>query len=406
MPGTHALLSPSGAERWMSCTPSVQLEQRFPDNAGTAAEEGTLAHKLSEYYILRRLYDMGLRSRTSKETKAAIDLLEYIQGHALYAEDMRTHCIAFADYVLEIFAKAFKKDKHAKIYTERQLDFSEWAPEGWGTGDVVIVAGDTVYIIDLKYGTNKVQAKNNKQLRLYALGAYSTFSFLYDLVTVEATIYQPRIDNIATHVYTVVDLLKWANETLKPIAKMAFEGVGDFVPGLYCKYCRASGECRANAEQNLELAKYDFSDVDTLSAAEVGDILHRIPFFKEWIAAVQAQALYNAVNEDKEYPGFKVVEGRGRRVYAKPKRIIKTLLSDGFDEDVIAPRSLLAITNLQKLTGAKYVRDNLEKYILKNDGKPIMVADTDEREPFHRADGARLDFADIIDTRSEEDDYE
>ena len=270
----HAMLSPSSAHRWLSCTKSAKLEQQFPDRAGEAAKEGTLAHALGELMIRFRLNQV--------DEKAYAKELQKIETDPLFNHSMTEHAEAYALFVLERYAEAQTRTKDAAIFLEHVLNLTDYVPEGFGTGDTIIIADHTMDIIDLKYGKGVlVTADNNKQMMLYSLGALRDFDFLYDIKMVRMTIFQPRIDNYSTWELSVKDLKKWAIEELVPRAALAFEGEGEFVPGTHCQFCKAKATCRANAEYNLELAKYEFKDPALLGDEELLLSFDQFPWFRQ-----------------------------------------------------------------------------------------------------------------------------
>lgn len=381
----HALLSPSGASRWLACTPSARLEQQFPDSSGDAAREGTLAHELGELLIS---YNAKLIKK-SAYTKA----LKEIEANAFYNADMLNYMEGYASFVMERYAEAKKKTKDAVLSLESRLDFTEYVPEGFGTGDAVVIANGILDIIDLKYGKGvSVSSIENKQMMLYALGALAEFDLLYDISIVRMTIYQPRLDNISIWELPVAELREWAETELKPRAVMAFAGDGDFVAGVHCRFCRAKAQCKALAAENLKLAKYDFLRGELLTEDDIADILSRADAFKKWISAVEDYALKEAVDNGKSFPGFKLVEGRSNRMYANQDEVVKRLLENGYQEAIIYTKSLLGITAMEKAITKKAFDAALSDLIVKPQGKPTLVPTTDKRPAWNSAENAINDF--------------
>lgn len=381
----HALLSPSGANRWLACTPSARLEQQFPDSSGDAAREGTLAHELGELLIS---YNAKLIKKAAY-TKA----LKEIEANAFYNADMLNYMEGYAAFVIERYAEAKKKTKDAVLSLESRLDFTEYVPEGFGTGDAVVIANGILDIIDLKYGKGvSVSSVENKQMMLYALGALAEFDLLYDISIVRMTIYQPRLDNISIWELPVVELREWAETELKPRAVMAFAGEGDFVAGVHCRFCRAKAQCKALAAENLKLAKYDFLRGELLTEDDIADILSRADAFKKWISAVEDYALKEAVDNGKSFPGFKLVEGRSNRMYANQDEVVKRLLENGYQEAIIYTKSLLGITAMEKAITKKAFDAALSDLIVKPQGKPTLVPTTDKRPSWNSAENAINDF--------------
>ena len=385
----HALLSPSAASRWLTCTPSVRLEEAFPDRTSEAAEEGTLAHSLGELIILNTL---GLMTK-----KAYASKLKEIKADKFYNETMQQHCEDYAAFVVERYNEALSRNKDAQIVLEKKIDLTKYVPEGFGTGDVVIVSDDLLEIIDLKYGKGvPVSSEKNKQLMLYGLGVLESYDFLYDIKEVRLTIFQPRIDNTSSWSIDAAELRTWGEEFVIPTAKAAFEGTGEFVVGDHCRFCKAKAQCRALADYNLELAKYDFKAGNLLTDEEVSDILKRADFFTKWIGAVEDFALLEAVNNDKHWPGFKLVEGRSNRQYSDESKVAGVYSGQGLSEEDYYNRKLKGITDMEKKLGKKTFDELVGPLLIKPAGKPTLVPETDKRPEYHSAKGAASDFAEYI----------
>lgn len=380
----HAILSASGASRWMACTPSAVLEQQFENKSSVFAEEGTLAHELGELTLKLNLGEITKRTFNSKFKK--------IQENKLYSADMPDYVQTYVDTCLERVSEAKATTPDALFKIEQRLDFSEWVPDGFGTGDFVIIADGTMEVCDLKYGKGvPVSANNNKQMMLYALGAIAEFNFLYDIQKVRMTIIQPRLDNISTFEVTTEDLLKWAEDYVRPRAELAIKGKGEFCAGDHCKFCRAKAVCRARAEKNMELAKYDFEEPALLDNNDVAYILSKIDELVNWAGDVKDFALEQALNGE-EYDGFKVVEGRSNRKYADTEAIVEILRDNNFnDPDIFKPSELITLTNMEKLVGKKKLTELIGDYIVKPPGKPTLVPITDKREPYNPV---KADFMD------------
>lgn len=383
----HALLSPSGASRWLACTPSARLEQLFKDNAGTAAEEGTLAHAISELLIGRKL------SRVIK--KVYDQKLAEFKAHPLYEPSMFDYCEDYSVFVMEKYNEALAQTPDAKIFLETRLNMTKYVPEGFGTADVLIVADAKLVFIDLKYGKGvSVSAFENKQLLLYAVGAVDRFELDFDFSVVEMVIYQPRLDNISSFEITVSQLSAWCESTLKPRAILAFAGEGVYEPGDHCRFCRAKTTCKANAEYQLMLAKYEFMKADLLDEYGIADILTRSDSFTNWIEAVGKYALEEAV-KGRHWPGFKVVAGRSNRSYIDEVEVVKKLVSLGHKEDDLYNRKIKGIGDMETELGKTDFNKHLTDLLHKPPGKPALVPESDPRPVLNRAEQAAEDFKDI-----------
>lgn len=390
MPDVHALLGPSGAKRWMSCTPSVRLEEQFPDSSSEYADEGTLAHSLAET-ILR--YNNGEISKKAFSTR-----FNKIKADPMYNQEMQDYIEDYTQRVWEIANEMKASCPDALILFEQRLDFSEYVPDGFGRGDVVIVADDMINIIDLKYGKGVgVSAEDNPQLRLYGLGAYLEHSMLYDIRKVRMTIIQPRLENISVEELTAEELLDWAEREVQPKAAQAYAGEGEFKVGDHCWFCKARVTCRARAEYNLELTKLDFVDPALLTDEEIGEVLRRADELDHWVKDVTGFALAEALKGTK-YEGWKLVEGTSRRRYTDPARVIQVLLEEGYKaEDVQKPVEPKGLTDMTKLLGKKLFEELLASLVIKPEGKPTLVPESDKRPELNRVAEARQDFDNKMD---------
>jgi hypothetical protein len=376
--GKHALLSASGAKRWLSCPPSARLEQKFENTTSVYAEEGTLAHELGELNLRKNLEDITLRSYNAK--------LKKIKENELFTEDMIDYVGIYVDTCMEKIAEAKSISSDAVINLEQRLDFSEWVPDGFGTGDMVIIADGIIEIVDLKYGKGvPVSAVGNIQMRLYALGAINEFQFLYDIEKVKMTIVQPRLDSISSDEMDIADLLKWAEEVLKPTAELAYKGEGEFCAGEHCGFCKARYTCKARADKNMELAKYDFQDSELLSNDDIAEILSKVDDLAKWAKDIQDYALEQALNGTK-YNGFKLVEGRSNRKWTDEDKIGEILIGQGFQENIIYTKKLTGISNMEAAIGKKEVVRLLGDYIIKPPGKPTLAPESDKRPEFNSAE--------------------
>ncbi len=374
----HAMLSASSSHRWLPCTPSVKLEKQFENKTSTAAEEGTLAHELGELNLRHQLEEITKRVYDNKVKKLITD-------NELYSADMPDYVEVYTDVCMEKVSAAKATTPDAIAIVEQKLDFSEWVPEGFGTGDFVIIADGTMEICDLKYGKGvPVSAIGNSQMRLYALGAITEFGFLYDIQKVKMTIIQPRLDSISSDDITVDELIKWADEYVRPRAELAIKGEGELCAGEHCKFCKAQAICKAKADYNMELAKYEFAESKLLSQEEVADILGRVDDFVSWATKIKEYALDQALS-GVEYPGYKVVEGRSNRKWADEKKVGEILLEQGFLENIIYTKKLTGISNMETAIGEKEVQRLLGDYIEKPQGKPTLVPESDKRPVFNSA---------------------
>jgi len=381
----HALLSASSAKRWLACTPSARFEEQFEETTSSYASEGTAAHYFAEHLI---------RATLDWAPSAAHKAEAFRAANPFYDGAMEEHITKYVDFVIERFNEARATTKDAVIYLEQRLDYSSWAPEGFGTGDVIIIADDTLEVIDLKYGKGvPVEAEGNPQLKLYGLGAWSAFEFLYNIRSVRMTIAQPRLDSLTTSEMLVEDLLDWAETEVRPRAKRAYDGQGEYEPGDHCQFCRGAAVCKARADYNLALAKYDFIHPNILMPDEIADILGRIDELMNWAAKVKDHALEQAEKHGVKWPGWKLVEGRSNRKYSDADAAASALIDAGIAEAIIYERTLLGITALEKAIGKKRFEELLQDHIIKPAGKPVLVPETDKRPEIGSLQSALDDFA-------------
>ena len=367
------------------CTPSARLEEQFPESESAAAAEGTMAHGLGELILRHKL------GRVSD--KAFKDCMVNISKSEYYCPEMQEHAEQYAVYVLEQYAEAQTRTRDAVIEIEAKLDMTEYVPEGFGTGDTLIVADKILDIIDLKYGKGvPVSCVENKQMMLYALGALKDMDMLYDIDTVRMTIYQPRLDNISSWSIGKEQLYNWAENFLKPRAQMAFDGEGEFLPGDHCRFCKAKNLCRSLADHNLEIAKYDFRDPELLTDDEVADILTRTDMFVNWINGVNTYALNQAVSGEKVWPGFKLVEGRSVRKYLDQDKVSEALVLSGIPEAIIYEKKLLGITAMEKAITKPVFNSLLNNLVVKPAGAPTLVPASDKRAEINSLQRAIDDF--------------
>ena len=360
----HALLSASGAKRWLACPPSARLEENFPDTVSDYAAKGTLAHSYAEALIMR----MGN--------------LKAIKASPLFDAEMDRVIHEFKDYVMERYALA---GKEAYLFAEERLSYAPWVKDGFGTGDVVIIGPDYFEIIDLKYGTGvPVSAEDNPQLRLYALGALNEYGFMFSPEKVIMTIVQPRLSSISSREMSRKELLEWGSSIVKT-AELAYAGKGGYKAGEHCRFCRAKALCKARAEENLQLAKYEFKNADLLDEEELGEILERADLLKAWAEDIKKYALSEAQKGTK-IPGWKVVAGRSVRKFTDTVQVEKTLRRAGYtDHAIYKPAEMQSLSNIEKTLGKKEFSALLGGLVEKQPGKPTLVPETDERPEWHSA---------------------
>ncbi len=375
-PNSHAILSASSSHRWMNCTPSARLEREFADRETEAAAEGTAAHALCEHK-LRRALKMRSRKPVSKYD----------------CDEMDAYTDGYVEFVLEQLAQAKLECADPLVLIEQRLDFSCWVPEGFGTGDCLIVADKLLHIIDFKYGQGVlVDAEENPQMMLYALGALRLFDSLCDITEISMSIYQPRRENVSTWTISVDELNAWAENILKPRAELAHKGEGDYLPGPWCQFCKAAVKCRARAEEKLQLARFEFAPPPLLSDEEIEEILGKLDDLTKWASEIQAYAQDAAINHGKVWQGFKLVATRTNRKYTDEEAVVKAANEAGYHD--IFKKSLIPITEMERLMGKKNFTAILGSLVEKPQGRPTLVPVTDKR-PALTNTGAGDDFTEF-----------
>lgn len=369
MPDTHSRFSPSSADRYIHCPPSLLLGEEVgpEDTSSDYTREGTEAHSLGEYLLRTALGEKMEDPRT---------------GFHYYNEEMQDCAEGYRDAVLEIFHTLQRDCPDAIISVEQRIDFSEYVEDGFGTSDAVLIGNGEMFVVDYKHGKGvEVSAEDNSQLKCYALGAYLAFSPLYDINKITLVIYQPRISNFSQWSLTPEALLLWADTILRPAAEMALHGEGDFACGAWCRFCKAKAVCRKRAEENMALARYDFARPSTLEDDEINIILERVDNLVAWANDVKEYALERALS-GYAWDNWKVVEGRSVRKFSDEDAVAKKVETAGFDP---YQRKLLGITEMQKMLGKKKFEELLGSLIIKPEGKPTLVSRADKRPEINTA---------------------
>lgn len=386
----HALLSASSASRWINCTPSAKLEEMYGEKKSSVyAQEGTLAHELSELYLRKDV----LKVLSDEDFSNG---LEVIMSNDLFKDEMLDYVPAYTDYCTMEFNAAKAENPLAIMEIEQKLDLTEYVPESFGTADCVIINDSLMEVIDLKYGKGvPVYADWNKQLMLYALGALRKYDTMYDIGHVKMTIVQPRIGNISSWAIPIAELKHWAEEELKPAADLAFRGEGELSAGNWCQFCAVRNQCRKLYEQQMEIAKHEFAKPELLTDDEIADIVLRAPKLVEWANSVAEYAQTKAFTENKQWPGLKLVEGISRRKWLDEDKAINAIFArcPEVSDDEILVTKLDSITAIEKVIGKKRFAEVLSDVVVKPQGKPTLVP-LEDRRPAMGIQQAQLDFKD------------
>jgi hypothetical protein len=375
--GRHAVLSASSSHRWTQCTPAARLELEFDDNESSAAAEGTAAHALAEHKLRKAL------KMRSKKPISSFD-----------CDEMDEYTDAYVDFVLEQLELAKQSCSDPLVLIEQHLDFSKYVPDGFGTGDCILISDKALHIIDLKYGMGIiVNSENNSQMMLYSLGALEIYDSLYDIEEVSMTVFQPRRDNVSTWTIPVDELRDWAENELKPKAELAFKGEGEYCPGDWCTFCRAAVKCRARAEEKLKLAQSEFRLPPLLTDAEIEDVLGKLSDITKWANDILAYATDAALNHGKQWSGYKIVAGRSVRKFKDEDAVAKAAKANGYKD--IYKQSLITLTEFEKLMGKAKFNEVLGDLVYKPPGKPTLVPITDKR-PALNVSNAKNEFNEIM----------
>lgn len=359
--GKHALLSASSSHRWLNCPPSARLSEHYADQSSEYAVEGTEAHTLCEYKLKTAL---GMKTCDPSAN------LRY------YNDEMEDCANGYAAFILELMATARQTCRDPIVLIEQRLDFSRFVRDGFGTGDCVLIADGTLHVVDYKHGQGVlVEAEGNPQMMLYALGALELFEGIYDISTVSMTIYQPRRENVSTYTVFKESLYQWAEDFLRPASEQAYAGEGAFRCGDWCRFCKAKCECRARADENMTLARYDFQKPPLLSDDEVESILARVDELIAWASDIKEYALQAALR-GKNWNAWKLVEGRANRRYTDEQAVAEAVIAAGYDP---FESTLRGVTAMEKALGKTTFNNLLAPLVEKPHGKPALVPLSDKR---------------------------
>ena len=414
MPDVHALLSASSSKQWLNCPPSARLQEQFPNESSVYAEEGTFAHSFCEYKVKKYLHERVKRP----------------QSEEYYSEELEQSTDAYYEFVVSIIEEMKRNGCEPLVLVEERVDYSHIAPSGFGTADMVIIGHDAdgkgiLHICDYKNGKGVfVDADHNSQMMLYAIGALHAYGYIYPIEIVRMSIIQPRLDNISTCEMTAAELTVWG-ESIRETAKLAFEGKGVQKAGDWCRFCRAKPVCRACKEEALSLCREEFLDMDAgafsentraspgeddmnapyqpdtsapvfrqpglIPVSELAEILPTLNRISSWIESVFAYLSTEAINHGVPVPGYKVVEGRSKRIFTDTKAVVDTAIQNGYTD--LYKQQLITLTEFEKMMGKKKFAELLGEYVAKTPGKLALVPESDPRPPVDLANTPDREFA-------------
>lgn len=374
----HALLSASGAERWLNCPPSARLEETFPDESSGYADEGSLAHKLAELKARKHFLNMP--------QGGYVAALKEIKADPLYTLEMED---VTDEYLLFLKSISMRYPKQPHVALEQRVSYDDVAPEGFGTADCVMIFGSDIHVIDFKYGKGvRVDAAENLQELLYAHGAVRKYETLFSIENVNTHIVQPRISAPSSWALTRAELAM-RMDYVRPIAAMAYKGEGEFAAGDHCRFCRARRRCAARTAFCLEIEPMMEKKPATLSVAEISAALSRIEAIQSWLTDVE-NFITSQLLDGVEVPGWKLVEGRGSRSWADQEKAFDILQSNGYDESTLYERVAVSLAKLETMVGKKNFNTLLSELIVKNPGKPTLVPESDPREVYKPKEAAKV----------------
>ena len=364
----HALLSASSAERWLACPPSAVAAEAYVNEGSEFTREGTLAHEVAEW----------IASGKSKKQK-----LDKGQDDGVTAE-MLECARNYHDYIQEQI-----HSDDALVMLEQRVDFSPWVPDGFGTADCIIIQGNTMDVIDYKYGKGvAVSAIDNPQEMLYGLGALNDYGFAYDIEKIRLHIYQPRINNVSVYELTADDLLAWGDNEVKPVAEQAAKGKGKYNAGAWCKFCPHAGRCRQLTKICSEYVQTHGLKVKVpvLAPHEVAEVLAMEPLVSLWLKRVKDQALSTMLSGE-QVPGYKVVAGKpGNRKWSDELQVLAALEAAGYSREDVTETKLLSPAGMDKALGKKKAAELLEQLIERAPGAPVIALESDKRPAYNPAD--------------------
>ena len=363
----HAVLSASSSARWLKCPPSAVAATMYPSTGTEFTREGTLAHEVAEQIARGKPVDPY-----GEITREMIQCAE-----------------AYRDYIQELIT-----DDNAVVLLEQRLDFSPWVPDGFGTGDCIIIQGNRLDVVDYKYGIGvAVSAENNSQMMLYGLGALNDFGDIYEIHEVGMHIFQPRINNVSSEVLEVEALRFWGDKVVKPIAELAAQGKGDYCSGEHCRFCPHAGQCPTLSADCMKVVNLGGGKaaVPTMAPWMISDILKQESMISGWLKAVKERALSQMLSGES-IPGFKVVEGRGSREWNDEEIVKRTMRHNQIEEEDYLKIELLSPAALEKSIGKKKVAELVGAMIASKPGNPTIAPETDKRKPYSQQEASRKAF--------------
>lgn len=385
----HSMLSPSSSSMWLNCTPSAAMAALMPEQETVYTGIGTDAHTLAERKLRLACGDNSVKSLT--------------EGLTTFDEEMDVCTDEYLKYISTLISDTYSAGFFPEMFIEKELDLTKYIPEGKGTADFVLYAGDTIHIVDFKYGNGKrVEAKNNSQMRIYALGVLEALrQENFKASTVIMTIFQPRMGNVESDSISCADLEAWAKETLEPKAQFAIKGEGELVEGSWCDFCAARVLCKKKREAQIksltklsvfmedykealnEIRKDKNMDKETkekakrnlLSNDEISTIIHEGAGMGYWISQINEYALNRAL-EGEEFKNLKLIaDVSPSRLPEEAAEVIKGLGCDPYK-----PQELKSKSAIERELGKKVFAINVAPLLVPGEEKAKLVDINDKAE--------------------------
>ena len=357
----HSPFGPSSFHRRLACPGSYQAEKDLPNVTSPYAEEGTTAHELAEYCLKHNVNTDEIDGMLNDE-KINEEMTECIQEYVNYVRSLG----GYQEY-------------------EQIVYYDEYIQDGFGTADAIVTVNNDIHIIDLKYGKGvAVDAENNPQGMLYALGALLERSLLQEFEKVIIHIFQPRIGNISVWETTPEYIFKWADEIKDKIQECLIDNPPRIAGESQCRFCKAKPTCHAIATRTENALKQELHDLnarpkppENLTEEDLKFILNQKKLITDWLNSVESHVKERML-QGHAFEGFKLVAGRSNRKWndeAKAEKKLNALLG----KTKSYTKKLLSVSQAEKALG-KDNKKKIENLIVKPKGAPTLVPDTDKRE--------------------------
>ncbi|EEF1427345.1 DUF2800 domain-containing protein [Salmonella enterica subsp. enterica serovar Enteritidis] len=389
----HALLSPSGAKKWLSCAASLACEKDIPNTSGKAAVLGTAMHTLAEIHLNQYIkgtelpLERDVGAYVLEEGKGAVKaLIKPMKGAVLVTDDMVEQVRKYTDYCKAIIDVAAYAKLEMRVNLTEVLHPGYEGVETFGTADIVAVQGlantdeHMLIIGDLKTGRHRVEAKENKQLMLYALGVYRRLKRRYNITVVRLVIFQPYAGG-ASEWDISVEGLELFTKFAQKRALLALDAysrgkknlkASDFRPSVDgCQWCRFSEQCAARTKTVNSVLAEELEDdfALELTPEQLVAEYEKLPLLRQHIDKVE-KAMAAALHSGKKVPGYKLVEGKmGNRAWKDAEKVAE-LYGDKLTKEV-----LMTPTEAVKVIPEEELKD----FITRKPGAPCVATADDKR---------------------------